>query len=124
MNIPKHVYEYVTLLHEQGKTEQEISKQLQERGYSDEVISEIILESFNREAKEVQNLKDSKGAGCFLMMVGFVFLLGGLVVTIYTYEHSFGGRYILAYGPIVFGIAAMVGGAAQAANNNRKIAKH
>ena len=53
------------------------------------------------------------GAGGMQIVVGLIFLVGGIAVTALTYKSavaSGGGRYIVAHGPVMFGAVQLLRG--------------
>jgi hypothetical protein len=109
--VPDHVFDYVTLLYEQGKKEPEVLNRLEEQGYDRQTGMLIIMESSRRQVAAAREHKDNNSGGCFVMIVGALLIAVGVGVTAFTYKNSFAGSYILFYGPIAFGVYFLIAGA-------------
>ena len=57
---------------------------------------------------------DGAGAAGGKILVGLLFLVGGIAITVLTYQSAasspHGGRYIIAHGPIIFGAVQLLRG--------------
>jgi hypothetical protein len=93
------VYEFAaSLLVEAKKSEQETKEVLVSQGLSEEAAA-MVVENIKTQIKEAKQEKANKD-----MMFGALWFFGGLIVTIVTYSNaSGGGRYVVAWGAILFG---------------------
>jgi hypothetical protein len=60
--------------------------------------------------------EDSGGgsSGNSQVLLGVLFLLGGIIITAVTYDSaSSGGSYIIAYGPMIYGVYSIIRGVAR-----------
>lgn len=104
------MYEYAaSLLVDSNKTPEETKKIIIEKGLDEESASMMVANLVQQitEAKRKQANKD--------MLVGGLWCVGGLVVTIATMAAaSGGGTYVVAWGAIIFGAIQFIRGAANA----------
>jgi hypothetical protein len=95
----------------EGKTFTDTKKTLKEMGFDKNVATEII------EAIKLQVLKVKKRQGRKNMLIGAVVTVIGIIVTIFTYmlaSENGGGRFIIAWGAVIFGIGQFIRGFLQA----------
>src|SRR5579871_3067298 len=93
----KSIWEYAFEQKANGASNEDIQKGLAAKGLNDESAS-LILKSLGTTAKRVLDSVDSS------MLAGGVICLIGIIITVWTYTSSaMGGRYIIAWGAIIFG---------------------
>ena len=100
---------YAVALHSENKATFEVKEALKEKGLPEELADKISNQSYDLYI-ELVNKKANKN-----ILWGAVWLLGGLFVTIASYN-SGGGRYVLAYGAIIGGLVQLVSGFVQKNN--------
>lgn len=91
--------EAAQLLVRDKKSPQEVKAYLHEKGLDDET-ADMVIKNVLDTGNTVKTEKAKRD-----MIIGALFLFGGIAVTVYTYTAASngGGRYFLAYGPIIYG---------------------
>lgn len=92
------IYTYAAQLMRQGKSNRKIEELLMKQGLSQEVASTVVA---NLDRERGRQRRDRAGRD---MAIGGVICVIGLAVTFCTFQAaSGGGRYVVAYGAIIFG---------------------
>ncbi len=105
--VVNQIYEFAAdLMVKKGMSAAETKKQLISQGLDDE-SSTIVVNNL-----EQQINKSRKKGGNKDMLFGALWLFGGIIVTAVTYSSasSGGGRYVVAYGAIIFGAIQFIRG--------------
>lgn len=112
VTVPRELYNYVLILHEQGKTDDEIREMLSERGHSHEVIEHALIELYNPTKYREDINKEANDE----IKYGAFWFLGGLVITVGTFLYASsngGGSYFITWGPMLYGGIKMFKGYAK-----------
>lgn len=115
-NSPQHqdttqqMYNYAAkLLFKQKKTDEETKECLIRSGGLTPEVADHIINDLNTRYKE-----EEKKAGRSNMLFGALWCIGGIIVTVMTYNASSeGGTYIVAWGAMLFGAIQFIRGLAQ-----------
>jgi hypothetical protein len=92
------------LIKNEGKTPDETIEYLINEGFKHEVAANIVNNALNKTTFKKVNDLDDESNGIKDMLFGALWFVGGSAVTILTYSNaSGGGRYVVAYGAIIFG---------------------
>jgi hypothetical protein len=97
---------YCVALQAEEKTDYEIKQLLLAKGWDEMIINRAIEESNDVYAVLV-NKKANRN-----ILIGSIFLIIGLLVTIGTYS-SGGSKYVITYGAIIGGLAQIIAGIVQ-----------
>ena len=88
-----------------GKDDSETRLMLMGLGFSYEESDEILSRA---KKTATNNKKESKGDE---LGIGFLWFVGGLIVTVLTYSAaSNGGCFLIAWGPMIYGVIKMLKG--------------
>jgi hypothetical protein len=104
------IYEFAAdLMVKKGMSSVETKKALITQGLDNESAT-IVVDNLEQQIK-----KAKKGRGSKDMLFGALWLFGGIIVTTVTYSSasSGGGRYVVAYGAIIFGAIQFIRGIAR-----------
>jgi hypothetical protein len=95
---PQEIYEYAVSLKNADMTESAIVENLMRRGLSEPEANAVIQKIF------AHRKKDNRAEGKRNMIVGGLWLVGGIAVTVFTYNSArSGGSYVITWGPMIFG---------------------
>ena len=99
------LYNHAAELIKKGLSAKQVENKLVEDGLSQEVASTVVKKLFALRSKVI------KDAAKRNMMIGAFWCIGGLIVTIGSYSAvSGGGRYVVAWGAMLFGGIQFLGG--------------
>jgi hypothetical protein len=97
-NNAQEIYEYAVSLKNADMTESAMVENLMRRGLSDPEANAVIQKIF------AHRKKDNRAEGKRNMIVGGLWLVGGIAVTVFTYNSArSGGSYVITWGPMIFG---------------------
>jgi hypothetical protein len=107
------IYHCAALQVRDGVAPAAIEKNLTDQGVRPEVASSVVDTLLRAQAKV------NREAGQKNMLYGALWCAGGIIVTTLTYEaaSSGGGRYVVAWGAILFGAIQFLSGLVQAARS-------
>ncbi|MDP6046663.1 MAG: hypothetical protein QGH94_02475 [Phycisphaerae bacterium] len=94
------VYDVARKLIRKGGTNQEVETALIARGVNQKAAASVVINTLKMRA----DTRASGGAGMKNMLAGGICCIGGLAITLVTYQLAAnGGIYIVAWGAILFG---------------------
>ena len=99
-------YQDAATLFEAGKSKNEVAQTLHRDGLDRETAIDVTLDVCRMRGEELRR------SGQKSVAVGGLFVVIGLALTIFTYAKASGsgGRYLVAYGPVIFGGMQLVRG--------------
>lgn len=99
------------LMKNSGKSKEETIDHLVNEGFNEEVATNIVNNSLNIVTYKKEDDSDTKSQALKDILFGALWFVGGSVVTIFTYSNAYGGgRYVVAYGAIIFGAIQLIRG--------------
>ena len=104
--VAQQIYAYATnLMINQKKSPGEAKRILMDQGLNQEQAS-VVINNLSKQIKQAKQSKANKN-----MLYGALWCVGGTVVTAATYSAaSGGGKYVIAWGAIIFGAAQFIKG--------------
>lgn len=108
------VYGYAAELAKANLTRPEIERKLMDKGLDEESAAVVVKNLFQARSKVL------KEQGRKNMLYGALWCAGGAIVTLVTYDSASkgGGRYIVAWGAIIFGAIQFFRGLMQSSTND------
>lgn len=106
------VYQFAANEMAAGASDQQVIERLMEKGLDAESAQIVVTNLGEARSKAVQS------AGTKNMIYGALWCIGGIVVTAVTYNSAQGGgKYVVAWGAILFGAIQFIGGLVQASKS-------
>lgn len=110
------IYAYGAALLREGKSPNEVEEALVAKGI-ERKTAEVVVDKLTR-TRDTAVVADRKERGAKNMMIGGLICVVGIIITAATYSGaSGGGRYVIAWGAIIFGAIRFFQGLAQSSSS-------
>ena len=98
----KEIYAYAASLIKADYSESALLENLMRRGLDEDTANNVLKNIY--QVKATATKKDSREAGKRNMIIGALWCVGGIAVTLYTLQTAkAGGSYVVTWGAIIFG---------------------